>query len=89
MTALFHVAPAIRRETCIVPRVTGIEHPQNIAVKRSYRQNIADVTENSVVTFVFYFSFVTYSLNELRKTNEVNDSLSGWMRVCVTRRVRG
>lgn len=64
MTALFHVAPAIRLETCIVPRVTGIEHPQNIAVKRSYRQNIADVTENSVVTFVFYFSFVTYSLNE-------------------------
>ena len=64
MTALFHVALAIRRETCIVPRVTGIENPQNIAVKRSYRQNIADVTENSVVTFVFYFSFVTYSLNE-------------------------
>lgn len=25
---------------------------------------IADVTENSVVTFAFYFSFVTYSLNE-------------------------
>lgn len=66
---------------------TSSEYCSETKLPAKYRRCYGKQCGNFCILLLICNIFI--KRNELRKTNEVNDSLSGWMRVCVRRRVRG